>query len=90
MGFPVPNLNTNETATSGARATGGGDLSGGTAFNIGGINFGTNEQNPQLTPVPAQNGVPGVTAIQSLSSQAFLVPVLIVGAGLAIWLLLRK
>lgn len=87
MGFPVPNLNTNETATSGSRGEGGS--LGSTAFNIGGINFGTNNQDPQLASVPAQYGNP-VNPFASLNDSAYLVPVLIVGVGLAIWLLLRK
>jgi hypothetical protein len=83
VGFPVPNLNTNETATSGSHGTGGG--LGGTAFNIGGINFGTNN----MSPANAQGGDP-VSPISNLESSSFLVPVLIVAAGLAVFLLLRK
>jgi hypothetical protein len=82
VGFPVPNLNTNETATSGSKGDSGGLA---TSFNIGGINFGTNN----MSPAQAQGGNP-VAPLSNLDNSSYLVPVLIVGAGLAIWLLLRK
>lgn len=75
------------SASSSATATGkSGDISGGTAFNIGGINFGTQNQ-----PVTAEGGTPAQSvAGVSGSASALVLPIVIGVALLAVVLLLRK
>jgi hypothetical protein len=77
MGYSV---NTNATAT--ANATGkSGDISGGTAFNIGGINLGT--QYPSAATAGGGVAPPGTLAGLSNDLQ----PLLIIGGLAAVGLL---
>lgn len=75
------------SASSSATATGkSGDISGGTAFNIGGINFGTQNQ-----PVTAEGGTPA-QSLAGVSNQlsGLILPALL-GVGIVVVvLLLRK
>lgn len=75
------------SASSSATATGkSGDISGGTAFNIGGINFGTQNQ-----PVTAEGGTPAQSLAGVASSASGLViPVLLGALIIGVVLILRK
>lgn len=75
------------SASSSATATGkSGDISGGTAFNIGGINFGTQNQ-----PVTAEGGTPAqsVAGVPS-SASALVVPLLLGVLLVGVIFILRK
>lgn len=75
------------SASSSATATGkSGDISGGTAFNIGGINFGTQNQ-----PVTAEGGTPA-QSLAGVGNQlsSLIVPLALAGVLLVGILLLRK
>lgn len=75
------------SASSSATATGkSGDISGGTAFNIGGINFGTQNQ-----PVTAEGGTPAQSLAGIGNSASSLILPLMIGALLiGVVLILRK
>jgi hypothetical protein len=88
MGFPIPNLTTNQNVKSGAGGENAG-ISGGTAFNVGGINLGT--QGPSASNAESDGGLHSpVASIASIAGNGLVLPILLVGAGLAVWLLLRK
>lgn len=75
------------SASSSATATGkSGDISGGTAFNIGGINFGT-----VSAPTTAEGGTPA-NSIAGVSNQlsALALPLLAGAALVVLVLFLRK
>lgn len=73
----VAPVSINPTATSGAESSArGGDISGGTAFNIGGINLGT--QYP--TAATAGGGVAGPDGFPDFGAS---VPTLLIVVGIA-------
>lgn len=75
------------SASSSASSSGkSGDISGGTAFNIGGINFGTQNQ-----PVTAEGGTPAQSlAGLGSSSSGLVVPLLIGVLLIGVVFILRK
>lgn len=63
-----------------------GDISGGTAFNIGGINFGTQNQPVAASSSPVA-GL-GSSAIASLSGLT--VPLILLGGALLLFVILKR
>lgn len=75
------------SASSSASSSGkSGDISGGTAFNIGGINFGTQNQ-----PVTAEGGTPAQSLAGVSNSLSQMILPLALGAGIILLVMfLRK
>lgn len=83
MGLPV-SVSASSSASSGPSKS--GDISGGTAFNIGGINFGTQNQ-----PVAAASSPVASLAGASAALSGLAVPLLLLGGvGLVLFLVLRR
>lgn len=75
------------SASSSASAKGAsGDITGGTAFNIGGINLGT--QYP--TAATASGGNPSESLVGATGLGPYLIPLALLGVGIALVLILRR
>jgi hypothetical protein len=84
-GMSVPGYSLQASASSSAKGQ-SGDISGGTAFNIGGINLGT--QYPSAAT--AGGGNPAESLVGATGLGPYLIPLALVGVGLALVLILRR
>jgi hypothetical protein len=85
MSLGIPSLSASASSSASSGPSKSGDISGGTAFNIGGINLGTQ----YASPVSAEGGNPAQSIASAVGGQ-WTGPILIIGAAIALFVLLRR